>query len=146
MMVPIQVIRWYRMQCYDGTDSCAIVVPIRRYCQLRWGKMVMIKDLPFIAAPVMFFGKDYFSIIPKKELLKVPNSQDITIKEQEIISIKLFGLYENPNLHRNSQKKYWKVTSLSQRIKKYKEQTFSIDAISQYKKRYEKMKANHALE
>ena len=29
---------------------------------------------------------------------------------------------------------------------KNKEQTFSIDAISQYKKRYEKMKANHALE
>lgn len=66
--------------------------------------MVMIKDFPFIAAPVMFLGKDYFSIIPKKELLKVPNSQDITIREQEIISIKLFGLYENPNLHRNSQK------------------------------------------
>ena len=37
MMVPIQVIRWYRMQCYDGTDSCAIVVPIRRYCQLEFG-------------------------------------------------------------------------------------------------------------
>ena len=35
MMVPIQVIRWYRMQCYDGTDSCATVVPIRRYCQLK---------------------------------------------------------------------------------------------------------------
>ena len=34
MMVPIQVIRWYRMQCYDGTDSCAIVVPNRRYCQI----------------------------------------------------------------------------------------------------------------
>ena len=32
MMVPIQVIRWYRMQCYDGTDSCDTVVPIRRYC------------------------------------------------------------------------------------------------------------------
>ena len=31
-MVQIQVIRWYRMQCYDGTDSCATVVPIRRYC------------------------------------------------------------------------------------------------------------------
>ena len=35
MMVPIQVIRWYRMQCYDGTDSCATVVPIRRYCQVK---------------------------------------------------------------------------------------------------------------
>ena len=34
MMVPIQVIRWYRMQCYGGTDSCATVVPIRRYCHL----------------------------------------------------------------------------------------------------------------
>ena len=34
MMVPIQVIRWYRMQCYDGTDSCATVVPIRRYCHM----------------------------------------------------------------------------------------------------------------
>ena len=104
------------------------------------------KRFSFYSSTCNVFWKDYFSIIPKKELLKVPNSQDITIKEQEIISIKLFGLYENPNLHRNSQKKYWKVTSLSQRIKKYKEQTFSIDAISQYKKRYEKMKANHALE
>ena len=53
MMVPIQVIRWYRMQCYDGTDSCATVVPIRRYCQflhceakkheeVRWGKIMRI--------------------------------------------------------------------------------------------------------
>lgn len=45
MMVPIQVIRWYRMQCYDGTDSCAIVVPIRRYChnmrqKKEWDKRV----------------------------------------------------------------------------------------------------------
>ena len=34
IVVPIQVIRWYR-QCYDGTDSCAIVVQIRRYCHYR---------------------------------------------------------------------------------------------------------------
>ena len=34
IVVPIQVIRWYR-QCYDGTDSCAIVVPIRRYSHYR---------------------------------------------------------------------------------------------------------------
>ena len=45
MMVPIQVIRWYRMQCYDGTDSCAIVVPIRRYCHLicTLGNQVLIR-------------------------------------------------------------------------------------------------------
>ena len=34
IVVPIQVIRWYR-QCYNGTDSCAIVVQIRRYCHYR---------------------------------------------------------------------------------------------------------------
>ena len=32
-MVPT-VLWWYR-QCYDGTDSCAIVVPIRRYSHYR---------------------------------------------------------------------------------------------------------------
>lgn len=42
MMVPIQVIRWYRMQCYDGTDSCAIVVPIRRYCHIHRSFIVNI--------------------------------------------------------------------------------------------------------
>ena len=36
MMVRIRVIRWYRMQCYDGTDSCAIVVPFRRYCHINF--------------------------------------------------------------------------------------------------------------
>ncbi len=52
----------------------------------------------------MFFGKEYFSIIPKEILLKVPNSQEIAIKEQELIAIKLFELYDNPNRHREFQK------------------------------------------
>ena len=104
------------------------------------GKVVMVKSMPFIAAPVMFFGKEYFSIIPKEILLKVPNSQEFIINGQDVISIKLFDLYENPNLHRDSQKKYWKITSLSKRIEKYKEKIFSIDAVIQYRARYKKMK------
>ena len=100
----------------------------------------MVKSMPFIAAPVMFFGKEYFSIIPKEILLKVPNSQEFIINGQNVISIKLFDLYENPNLHRDSQKRYWKTTSLSLRIKKYQENVFSEDAITQNKKRYKKMK------
>lgn len=106
----------------------------------RWGKRVMVNSMPFIAAPVMFYGKEYFRIIPKDILLKNPNSQEITIRNQDIVAIKLFGLYENPNLHRDSQKRYWKTTSLSLRIKKYQENVFSEDAITQYKKRYKKMK------
>lgn len=101
---------------------------------------MMVNSMPFIAAPVMFYGKEYFRIIPKDILLKIPNSQEITIRNQDIVAIKLFGLYENPNLHRDSQKRYWKTTSLSLRIKKYQENVFSEDAITQYKKRYKKMK------
>lgn len=109
----------------------------------RWGKKVIVKSMPFIAAPVMFFGQEYGSIIPKKTLLKVPNSQEIIINGQEIVAIKLFDLYDNPNLHRDIQKKYWKITSLSQRIKKYEEKVFLVDAIAQYKERYQIMKAQN---
>lgn len=110
----------------------------------RWGKMVMVNSMPFVAAPVMFLGKDYFGIIHKEALLKAPNSQEIMVKGQEVVSVKLFGLDENPNLHRDIQKKYWKATSLSHCIKKYQEKEFSVDAIVQYKARYKKMQAqNH---
>ena len=50
MMVPIQVIRWYRMQCYDGTDSGAIVVPIRRYCHLKTPSYPSHMDYSLIAS------------------------------------------------------------------------------------------------
>ena len=53
MMVPIQVIRWYRMQCYDGTDSCATVVPIRRYCQIRKEKLYF-SILPFFPSRFLY--------------------------------------------------------------------------------------------
>jgi len=28
-LVPIGALRWYRLECYDGTDSSAAVVPIQ---------------------------------------------------------------------------------------------------------------------
>lgn len=68
MMVPIQVIRWYRMQCYDGTDSCAIVVPIRRYCQ-QGINIVKIEayeysDAPGIKHLFFYFAEDSKKAIP----------------------------------------------------------------------------------
>ncbi|EFB34653.1 hypothetical protein PREVCOP_05874, partial [Segatella copri DSM 18205] len=52
MMVPIQVIRWYRMQCYDGTDSCATVVPIRRYCHRAFGRCTGITFVDSTMIPI----------------------------------------------------------------------------------------------
>lgn len=109
--------------------------------QSRWRRRVMVNSMPFMAAPVMFFGKEYFSIIPKEILLKVPNSKVDMIQKQEVIAIKLFNLYDSPSLHRDAQKKYWKVTSLLRRIKDYQERVFLVDAVTQYKERYKKMKA-----
>lgn len=61
MMVPIQVIRWYRMQCYDGTDSCATVVPIRRYCQLnQFGYLDDCDDNKSILQKIANNGVGYF--------------------------------------------------------------------------------------
>ena len=40
------------MQCYDGTDSCAIVVPIRRYCQIGnelFQKLAEIEDITVLS-------------------------------------------------------------------------------------------------
>lgn len=109
--------------------------------QAKWGKKIIVNNIPFIAAPVMFFGKEYYNIIPKDVLLKVPNSQELMVRGQEIVAVKLFDLYENPNLYRNIQKKYWEITSLSQRLKECKKLFFSIDAITQYKNRYKIIKA-----
>lgn len=33
-MKEIEAIPWYRLQRYRGTDSCAMMIPIRRYYQL----------------------------------------------------------------------------------------------------------------
>lgn len=108
--------------------------------QAKWGKRIFVNSIPFIAAPVMFFGNEYYSIIPKDVLLKVPNSQELIVRGQEVIAIRLFDLYDNPNLHRNTQKKYWQITSLSQRIKKYEKKVFSVDAVMQYENRYQKIR------
>ncbi len=32
--VPIGALRWYRLECYGGTDSSATMVPFRRYYQM----------------------------------------------------------------------------------------------------------------
>ena len=32
-LVPIGALRWYRFLRYSGTDSCAMMVPFRRYYQ-----------------------------------------------------------------------------------------------------------------
>ena len=70
MVVPIQVIRWYRMQCYGGTDSCATVVPIRRYCHdmsVNYPTLRNIRDgKEMKKATERFYLKLFFDLINKE--------------------------------------------------------------------------------
>ena len=44
-MVPIGALRWYRLECYGGTDTCATVVPIQA---LRWYRFADIINYKII--------------------------------------------------------------------------------------------------
>ena len=89
MMVPIQVIRWYRMQCYDGTDSCATVVPNRRYCQMiqQFDTFVQLKSLykaglklhklGLVKIKAIRFDMSFYSPKEADEMFELYGSDDI---------------------------------------------------------------------
>lgn len=104
-----------------------------------WGRRELENrtNFSFVAAPIMYYGKEYYSIVPQKALLSVSNSQVISIMGHEIISIKLFDINEPPSKHREMQKAYWISTSLERCIMEYrKKQSFS--AFEYFKQRAEK--------
>ena len=78
-MVPIQVIRWYRMQCYGGTDSCATVVPIRRYCHYQQEMLENITKALTGRSQVTFYDQN-----GKK--MKVGNS--VVVMEEDMVMVK----------------------------------------------------------
>ena len=43
LLVPIRALRWYRFERYGGTDSSAMVVPIRRYYQFTFDSGIRYK-------------------------------------------------------------------------------------------------------
>ncbi len=98
MMVPIQVIRWYRMQCYDGTDSCAIVVPFRRYCQdgtsIPKGSTIYCTEAPCIIGKKVLFGP-HPTIITGDHRIDIPGKYiaDVTVEEKFVDGV---NVYDQP--------------------------------------------------
>jgi hypothetical protein len=94
-----------------------------------WGRYEKTSGLFFIAAPLMWYGKEYYSLISKEKLLSF---RDVTIKiinGNEVININLFGLYEYPSLdaNRKKQEEFWAFFDLQNVINNYKKRKF-IDA------------------
>lgn len=112
MMVPIQVIRWYRMQCYDGTDSCAIVVPIRRYCQ----RVAIINKTPYSEAQIRL---QFNALVRQfKNSTKYDNVEEYipTIDESEDIN------YEMSMNHKEYEANFYQKSRIEGDSIKWKEQ------------------------
>jgi hypothetical protein len=79
-----------------------------------WGRYVSTQGITFIAAPLMWFGKEYFKIIPEQKLIKFENTSLIRSDSFDLIHIKLFDLYSNPSerQNRDKQRRYWEYFNL----------------------------------
>jgi len=88
-----------------------------------WGRIERVCGLEFLAAPLMWFGLEYFKIISKEELLKFRFSSEINLLNNNIIQIKLFDIYDSPMIpeNRNKQKEFWDFFKFEKKLNIYKE-------------------------
>lgn len=84
-----------------------------------YSRMVVVYGKTFIAAPLMIFGNSYFEIVPVKKLLNYSSAKKIEINNQIFVICQLFGLHDNPELHREAQKQYWSDLNMEKWIKRY---------------------------
>ena len=80
-----------------------------------------------MAAPLMWFGERFYKIIPKDRLVDFSYSSLTIISSIELISIKLFDIYDLPEKQENrqKQKEFWIYFNLNNVIEVYK-QTLEI--------------------
>ncbi|HLA58927.1 MAG TPA: hypothetical protein VK622_09210 [Puia sp.] len=92
-----------------------------------WGRSESACGLEFLAAPLMWFGKSFFEIIPKGDFLKF-ESGIVKNNNDEMISITLFDLVDLPMKHENRRKQenFWLSFDLKNKIESYRK-SHSID-------------------
>jgi len=108
------------------------------------GQSLYVCGMEFMAAPLMWFGKVFFSIIPKNKLLEF---EDAHINEKvtpDTVEIRLFDIYQSPAKldNRDNQKRFWSFFNLRQIALKFEEDN-AIDAAQSLKKFLAKRKSNN---
>ena len=100
-----------------------------------WGKRLRAGGFDFLAAPLMYFGRDRDSIIPISSLKAYPEAKIIKIKDQEVIKIFLFDIHEDASskVNREKQKLFWNKLNLEGLVKEF-ESWSKTNAIEEYKK------------
>lgn len=81
-----------------------------------WGRYLSIHGLEFMAAPLMWFGNEFYKIISKHKLLQLGKALP-----NETVNIKLFDLYSNPaeEKNRKAQKVFWENLNLEEVVSNY---------------------------
>jgi hypothetical protein len=99
-----------------------------------WGKRVRVKGFDFIAAPLMYFGRQCDEAIPFELISKFPNTERLQIQDKDILKVSLFDIHDSPDKHRSMQEKFWRVLNLENLIERYREKT-KIDFLAFMQKR-----------
>lgn len=81
-----------------------------------WGRILSVHGLEFMAAPLMWFGKEFYKIVPKEKLLELG-----TRLSKDVIEIKLFDLYANTSEQKNREKQrfFWEKMNLERVVSEY---------------------------
>jgi hypothetical protein len=101
-----------------------------------WGRVLSIRGMSFMAAPLMWFGEGFYRIISKEKLLKFKYASLASPPSFNLVHVKLFELYDDPSKgeNRNKQKEFWNFFDLQNRIKQYENEN-PIDAVAWLKAR-----------
>ncbi len=108
-----------------------------------WGKKVIVRGYTFMAAPICYFGKEFYDIIPEEVFLSLDYSQSVKINGHKLVEVRLFQLNERPqdSKNRKKQKEFWKKTKLQKAIDGYRVKT-AVDFAQFLKNRAKKSKSN----
>lgn len=101
-----------------------------------WGRYINTLEMTFMAAPLMWFGEQYFKIISKEALLKFKGASIINYPFFSLVHIKLFEFYDDPSKaeNRERQKAFWKTFDLQKKAEQY-EKDRPFDFFAWYKER-----------
>lgn len=101
-----------------------------------FGRVVNVRGMSFVAAPLMWYGEGFYKIISKEELLRFSCSTIIKYSLTDLVYIKLFELYEDPSKieNRHKQGEFWEFFNLQKKIKSY-EYNNPIDVVAWLKAR-----------
>jgi hypothetical protein len=105
-----------------------------------WGRMQTVRSITFMAAPLMWFGQGFDTVLKLKEMRKFKYARYDDL-EKGPVYIELLKLGSNPSLPENrlKQKEYWDFLSYHDTIRKYDKANRMTDGIAWYRKRVKQL-------